>query len=149
MGLSRKQKAESAKRRLEIQAEGLNRRNAVLVYIEKHEPCTTVDIIAALSIPRTCAFKWLRMMEEDGHVVHTTEMHVGGKGGRTSNLWSRGENRDPLKPFEMGSAAHRKDPPSGYVGGSQKIVKAQQLNLERDPFIAAFFGPAKASQVAA
>lgn len=129
MSASCKQKGMS---REEIQQESLARRQVVLQFIDQHGRVTMTDIEKATNFTRSVLFKWLRKMQEDGHVVIETEMvehkrrNGGAFGVHPLNWYSRGENTDPLYAFAHGNAAPTIVPD---MVEKRKITKAQQCGM--------------------
>ena len=81
----------------------------------------------------------------DGGFVESTP-GKRSKGGQEPSLYNiiPGKGRPTVAP-----ARKQRDNTVSDTGVKRIFKPARQLDLERDPFIAAFFGPAKASQVSA
>lgn len=119
----------------EIRRISLERRTAILAYIEAHQPVATMQIVDHFQMPKPVLFHWLRIMAADEYVT----FEQSSISGHRQNLYSRGPNQEPLAEFKTGAYMAVKD-----AVIKRRLVKAEQIGMWRDPLVAAFFGMARA-----
>lgn len=110
------------------------RREAAMKQVREllaQKPRSAFDLSAVLHLPASTIYGYLRAMDGIGEVYQ-----MDGVDGRGRKTWAINLNWDPSKD-EKALAEHV---------NRARIVKAEQEGRQRDPFLAALFGPANAAQ---
>jgi hypothetical protein len=106
-------------------AEIVEQRDAALARIRTmlaEKPVTVHDVCVALGVARGAAYRYLKHLAVDDEAHPTRKFDA-----KRRELWAAGAGQDKRKGAEVKIAT----------------VPAQQMGVQRDPLVAALFGPAR------